>query len=126
MHADVVYLLDACQSVGQLPVSVRRIGCHFLTGTGRKYLRGPRGSGFLFVSPEILSGEHACPADIEPAALDVRSGMWLGAQTYSMHATARRYEEYEMSFAAKVRLGWFRWARAAASCSGVMSTASEM
>lgn len=105
MHADVVYLLDACQSVGQLPVDVQSIGCHFLTGTGRKYLRAPRGSGFLYVSPRILRGaDPALPAGIEPAALDVRGGTWLGADQYSMHATARRYEEYEMSFAAKVRV----------------------
>eukprot|EP00892_Ulva_mutabilis_P000846 jgi/Ulvmu1/10762/UM068_0052.1 len=102
---DVVYLLDACQSVGQLPVDVGRIGCHFLTATGRKYLRAPRGCGFLYAAPAILQGNHTCPGAIEPAALDVRGGVWLGAGAYEMHETARRYEEYEMSFAAKVGLG---------------------
>lgn len=103
-YADVLYLLDACQSVGQMPVDVGSIGCHFLTGTGRKYLRSPRGSGFLYVSPEILQGSAAeLPARVEPAALDVRGGVWLAPEEYCMHDTARRYEEYEMSFAAKVR-----------------------
>jgi selenocysteine lyase/cysteine desulfurase len=95
--AGVIYLLDACQSVGQLPVDVRKIRCHFLTGTSRKFLRGPRGAGFLYVSPEALAD-----ARIEPSALDVWGGRWTAPQQYTALPSARRYEEYEMSFAAKV------------------------
>ena len=94
----MVYLLDACQSAGQLPLNVHTLQCHFLTGTGRKFLRGPRGSGFLYVSDGALAD-----ARIEPAALDVRSAAWVATGDYEAAAGARRYEEYEMSFAAKVR-----------------------
>jgi cysteine desulfurase / selenocysteine lyase len=82
-----------------MPLDVKKVGCHFLTGTGRKYLRAPRGSGFLYVSPQILADNR-----IEPGALDVRGGRWLGKSDYEQHGSARRYEEYEMSFAAKVCL----------------------
>jgi cysteine desulfurase / selenocysteine lyase len=93
----VIYLLDACQSVGQLPVDVQKIRCHFLTGTGRKFLRAPRGSGFLYASSEALVDPR-----IEPSALDVRGGRWTTRDQYTALSSAKRYEEYEMSFAAKV------------------------
>ena len=96
-HAGVIYLLDACQSVGQMPVDVQAIGCHFLTATGRKFLRAPRGSGFLYASEPALADSR-----LEPAAVDVRGARWTAADTYVPEASARRYEEYEMSFAAKV------------------------
>jgi cysteine desulfurase / selenocysteine lyase len=96
----VVYLLDACQSAGQLPLDVRKLRCHFLTGTGRKFLRGPRGSGFLYVAQSILEGREALGS---PAALDVAGARWTAAGEWEARGDARRYEEYEMSFAAKVR-----------------------
>jgi Aminotransferase class-V len=96
--AGAVYLLDACQSVGQLPLDVSALRCHLLTGTGRKWLRAPRGCGFLYASDALLDDER-----VEPAALDVRGGVWSGDRGYEAAAGARRYEEYEMSFAAKAR-----------------------
>jgi cysteine desulfurase / selenocysteine lyase len=92
-----VYLLDACQTIGQMPIDVQVLGCHFLTATGRKYLRAPRGSGFLYASPAALEDTR-----LEPAALDVRGGGWTAPDEYILERSARRYEEYEMSFAAKV------------------------
>lgn len=66
----VLYLLDACQSVGQMPVDVQRIGCDFLSGTGRKYLRAPRGSGFLYCSKDAMEEKF------EPATLDNTGAAW--------------------------------------------------
>ncbi|CAD7702548.1 unnamed protein product [Ostreobium quekettii] len=95
----VPFLLDACQSVGQLPVDARRLNCTFLSGTSRKYLRGPRGAGFLFVAKSALD------AGFEPCALDVRSAQWTSREGYKMRSDARRCEQFEMSVAAKVGLG---------------------
>lgn len=97
-RAGVVYLLDACQTIGQMPIDVQALGCHFLTATGRKYLRAPRGSGFLYASPVALKDKR-----LEPSALDVRGGRWTAPGEYTPERSARRYEEYEMSFAAKAR-----------------------
>lgn len=65
----VLYLLDACQSVGQMPVDVRQLKCDFLSGTGRKYLRAPRGTGFLYCSSAVLD-------KFEPATLDNTGATW--------------------------------------------------
>lgn len=96
--AGVPFLLDACQSVGQMPLDVAAIGCDFLSGTGRKYLRGPRGSGFLYAA-------HTAAAALEPATLDNTGATWTDAGSYTLRDSARRFERYEMSFAAKAGLG---------------------
>ncbi len=90
---NVPYLLDACQSVGQLPVDVQRIGCDFLSATMRKFLRGPRGAGFLYVSDKILERKLA------PLFVDMRGANWTSPDTYEVSMTAKRFEEWELPYA---------------------------
>ena len=90
------YLLDACQSFGQLPVDVRAIGADYACGTGRKWLRGPRGTGFLYARRDSEA------AAAEPPLLDHSGASWAGgdSRTYRMDCTARRFELWERSEAA--------------------------
>jgi len=96
--AGVPFLLDACQSVGQIDVNVAEIGCTALTVTGRKYLRGPRGTGFLYVNKTFADS-------MDPPWLDQHGVELLDRSSYQICAGARRFENFEISFAARVALG---------------------
>jgi len=96
--SNAIYLVDACQSAGQLPLDVERIGCDLLSGTGRKYLRGPRGTGFLYVRCALLDR-------LEPPFLDAYSARWTGMGTFTWRPDARRFEGFESSVANKLGFG---------------------
>ncbi|MCC6412281.1 MAG: aminotransferase class V-fold PLP-dependent enzyme [Saprospiraceae bacterium] len=98
-HSDAFYLVDACQSAGQMPLDVHTIGCDFLSATFRKFLRGPRGTGFLYVSDRVLK------SDMEMMLPDMRSALWTGVDSYEPVADARRFEYWEMPVALQLGAG---------------------
>ena len=95
----VLYLVDACQSVGQMTVDVERIGCDFLSATARKFLRGPRGAGFLYVSDQALE------KGLEPLFPDLRGADWIAEGIYQPAPDARRFETWEFAYALVLGMG---------------------
>ncbi len=90
---ELLFLVDACQSMGQLNVNVNKLNCDFLSGTFRKFMRGPRGAGILYVSDRVLDG------GLEPLFIDMRGAKWTKSDEYVIEPTAKRFEDWEFAYA---------------------------
>jgi cysteine desulfurase/selenocysteine lyase len=97
-QSGAVTFVDACQSVGQLPVDVGTIGCDVLTGTGRKWLRGPRGTGFIYVRAGFAPS-------LRPVGIDGRSAAWDEINHYRLEDGAQRFIPFETPVAVRLGLG---------------------
>ncbi|OXM73531.1 aminotransferase class V-fold PLP-dependent enzyme [Amycolatopsis thermalba] len=97
-RAGIPFLLDACQSAGQLDLDVRRLRCDALSATGRKYVRGPRGTGFLYTHPRLRER-------LEPAMLDLYSATWTAPEEFEIAPDGRRFETWERNYGLVLGLG---------------------
>ena len=98
-EAGVPYAVDACQSAGQIPLDVGALRCDFLFASARKFLRGPRGIGFLYVSDEALA------RGVAPTFPDLHGAGWTGEDRFELVPSARRFETWEFAFALVLGLG---------------------
>jgi selenocysteine lyase/cysteine desulfurase len=95
-------MLDACQSVGQVPMA--GLDADIITGTGRKWLRGPRGTGFLVARRRVLDR-------LRPRQVDLHSGVWVAPDRYELRSDARVFELWESNVADRLGLiAAFRYA----------------
>lgn len=94
---NLIYLIDACQSAGQIALDVKALQCDVLTGTGRKFLRGPRGTGFLYIRKDFLN-------ELDPPFVDLHSAHWVSDDHFEFVPTAKRFENWESYVAGRVGL----------------------
>ena len=94
----ITYLLDACQAIGQMAADIEALGCDMLSATGRKFLRGPRATGFLYIKRELM-------LQLEPPMIDHFAAPWVARNRYQLRDDARRYETWENNYATRLGLG---------------------
>jgi len=97
-RCDAFYLLDACQSIGQMQVDVKETGCDALTFTGRKHLRAPRGTGILYVRRNHIS-------PLLPLLPDSHTNQFGADLSVTSGTEARRFEVFEVGVASFIGLG---------------------
>jgi selenocysteine lyase/cysteine desulfurase len=97
--AGVPYAIDACQAAGQLPIDVAALQCDYLTASARKFLRGPRGIGFLYASDRVLN------AGYHPLFADMRGADWTHRDAFELKPDARRFENWEFAYALVLGMG---------------------
>lgn len=89
---DILYMVDTCQSIGHYPTFVDELHCDFLTGTSRKYIRGPRGLGFLYARKSIYK-------DLDPFMLEAMGAEWQSTDSYELNYTSKMFEAFEKPYA---------------------------
>ncbi|MFD1147450.1 aminotransferase class V-fold PLP-dependent enzyme [Saccharothrix hoggarensis] len=90
-------LLDACQSIGQMPVRADELGVDLIAGAGRKWLRGPRGTGVLVV-------RRPAAERMRPRLIDLHSAEWVAPDEIRLRDDARVHEIWETNVAARLGL----------------------
>lgn len=94
---NLMYLIDACQSAGQIVLDVEALQCDILTGTGRKFLRGPRGTGFLYIRKDFLN-------ELDPPFVDLHSAKWVRDDHFDFVPNTKRFENWESYIAGRIGL----------------------
>ncbi len=120
--SEAFYLLDACQSVGQFDVEVDDIGCDALVGTGRKWLRGPRGTGFIYANDRFATS-------LQSVSVDLANADWLaspesGSQV-SFFKKAQRLQTWERSLAGQLGLANAMFEYMSANAKGAITSAIQ-
>lgn len=100
--AGVPFFLDAAQVIGHLPVDTSAIGCDILVGPGRKWLRGPRGTGLLFAARAFL--DRFEPPLVDQFGASIVEGIWRLRPDARRIETAERPVALQLGLCAALRL----------------------